>query len=123
MPWNVSRDPLPEGWVRLYNRDNTPAVLEWGSGTIAPGRSIDVSEDLAASFAPDEPGSRWMTDSQPPYPLPDPPADNPAGEGTEGLSVAGNGLSEPSLTVRPDGEIVNEAGEIVGHTNPEQEGH
>ena len=100
----------------IYNGGTQPLVPagRWGQGVVMPGEGIEVDN-------PETYGSPWTTDPEsdpkPVSPPVTPEPDNPAGSGMEGVSGADNASREPSLTVEPDGDVVNQAGDVIGHVN------
>lgn len=94
--------------TRYHNGGTVPLVPpgQWGAGSIKPGEHYDTDAVL---------GPPWVADVQ----ATNPPADTP-----EAASMADNAPQAPSeppagegptLTELDNGDVVNEAGQVIGH--------
>jgi hypothetical protein len=119
--------------VRLFNRTTQPQIpvadIAWGAGVVMPGESFLTAEP--EGYAPNQPGSAWVTDEEASAVLSAREAqasvtpDSPAEGATGPQDAAQPYTTETSPThmlagaevvhVEPDGNVVNDAGEIVGH--------
>lgn len=93
---------------RYYNGGTVPLIPEgrWGEGVIMPGEPYDTDSEL---------GPPWTLDTE-------------TTEATQAHAASqledlqANAMeAHAHESVQPNGDVVNEAGQIVGHVEPNQE--
>lgn len=108
--------------ARLFNGGTQPLVVEWGAGVVMPGEWIETDhpETYAPPWVQDPEASAAVSareaaggDETPnTTPSPDSPPEGLSGAENAPEPLAGEG---PELHTLDNGDVVNQAGQVVGH--------
>lgn len=101
--------------TRYFNGGTQPLVLRWGEGVIMPGEHVDTDDVLGPPFTVDEEASRALDAVQSAQAEAMSAISADAVSGPQDAPQSTSAGDGPVLHEQPNGDVVNQAGEIVGH--------